>query len=491
MLNLKPCRARLLMFCAALCWSTSASAQPFQTSSTGDGSSFSNEQPTLGLTYLVSAQGVFPSRNLGDIDGDDLSLETSLASIRMFAGNFAPGGTLLANGQNLPIVSNQALFSLVGTIYGGDGRTNFDLPDLTNRVSVSTGNGPGLQGWNIGQTRGSSAQTLSVSNLPSHSHSFGNPNSPTTSSGNGQSFSNLQPTLATTYAIALQGIFPSRSLEAPIDGDDASLSSEPFLGQVAQFAGNFAPRGWAKAEGQLLPISQNPALFSILGTTYGGDGRTTFALPDLRGRTPVHPGTATDQAVGTSPTWQLGQKLGSDNTALSINQMPEHTHTMPDLSTVDETDPAGGNVPINNVQPGLGLNYIISLIGTFPSAGSNSSGISEPLLGEIALFAGTFAPRGWAFAEGQLLSIAQNPSLFSLLGTTYGGDGINNFALPDMRGRTGVHAEGAELGVNNGQNNTLLTVDNLPAHTHDYVPEPTSLTLLALGGLALVRRRRS
>jgi len=89
---------------------------------------------------------------------------------------------------------------------------------------------------------------------------------------------NMQPFLTLNYIIALQGVFPSRS------------SADPLLGEIAMFAGNFAPRGWAFCNGQLLPVSQNSALFSLLGTTYGGDGRTTFALPDLRGRAPIHAG---------------------------------------------------------------------------------------------------------------------------------------------------------------------------------------------------------
>jgi microcystin-dependent protein len=94
----------------------------------------------------------------------------------------------------------------------------------------------------------------------------------------GFNLDNMQPFVAVNYIIALQGVYPSRS------------SADPLLGEIIMFAGNFAPRGWAFCNGQLLPISQYTALFSILGTTYGGDGRTTFALPDLRGRVPVGPG---------------------------------------------------------------------------------------------------------------------------------------------------------------------------------------------------------
>lgn len=100
---------------------------------------------------------------------------------------------------------------------------------------------------------------------------------------------NMQPFLAVNYIIALVGTFPSRN------------SSDPFIGEVIMFAGNFAPRGWALCDGTLLPISSNQALFSIIGTVYGGDGRTTFALPDLRGRTPVHAGQGpalTDRRLG-------------------------------------------------------------------------------------------------------------------------------------------------------------------------------------------------
>ena len=89
----------------------------------------------------------------------------------------------------------------------------------------------------------------------------------------------MQPWLGIYHVIALQGIFPSRN------------SAEPFLGEIMQVGFNFAPRGWAHCNGQILPIAQNSALFSLLGTTYGGDGETTFGLPDLRGRVSLHPGT--------------------------------------------------------------------------------------------------------------------------------------------------------------------------------------------------------
>ena len=170
--------------------------------------------------------------------------------------------------------------------------------------------------------------------------------------------------------------------------------SEPFIAEVRIFAGNFAPRGWAFCNGQLLPIAQNTALFSLIGTTYGGDGRTTTALPDLKGRAPMHPG----RGPGLS-TRRLGEKGGVEEVTLTEPQIPNHTHTMqaspnpgesadpqgnaiartvggslysdqapPDVSLNQAAlPPTGGGQPHNNMQPFLTLNYIIALVGLFPS----------------------------------------------------------------------------------------------------------------------------
>jgi microcystin-dependent protein len=173
----------------------------------------------------------------------------------------------------------------------------------------------------------------------------------------------------------------------------ANAGPEPFLGEIIIFAGNFAPRGWAFCDGQLLPIAQNSALFSLLGTTYGGDGRTTFALPDLRGRVPLHPGIG----PGLS-SYSLGQRGGVENNLLTVNQMPAHNHDLkgssdlasatspagslpgatsrtrlysPSGSNVDMATDAisevGGTEAVENRQPYLGVNYIIAIRGSFPS----------------------------------------------------------------------------------------------------------------------------
>ena len=171
-------------------------------------------------------------------------------------------------------------------------------------------------------------------------------------------------------------------------------AQEPILGEIRMFAGNFAPIGWAFCQGQLLPIAQNQALFSLLGTTYGGDGRTSFALPDLRGRVPVGFG----QGPGLSNR-VIGEKFGSELVTLNINQMPSHNHTVNAVTTegnqnlptnslpantkaLDKeysdananttmkatmVNPTGGNQPFGVSQPSLGVNFIIALQGVFPS----------------------------------------------------------------------------------------------------------------------------
>lgn len=168
---------------------------------------------------------------------------------------------------------------------------------------------------------------------------------------------------------------------------------EQTLAEIRMFAGNFAPRGWLFCQGQILPISQNQALFSLLGTTYGGDGRTTFALPDLQGRIPIHNGRG--NGLTDRPR---GQKLGTEENTLTIAQMANHNHTTSvavNKTNSDESTPedchfgaakiyakekgtneflggvtsgnTGANTPVYNMAPYLAINYIIATTGTFPS----------------------------------------------------------------------------------------------------------------------------
>lgn len=167
--------------------------------------------------------------------------------------------------------------------------------------------------------------------------------------------------------------------------------SEPFIAEIRIFAGNFAPRSWAFCNGQLLPVSQNTALFSLIGTTYGGDGRTTTALPDLQGRAPMHPG----RGPGLTDK-RLGQRGGVEMVTLTEAQLPNHTHTLqateeeglfltpennflaagstiysnqaPNTALAEPSLPnAGGSQAHNNMQPYIAMNYIIALQGLYPS----------------------------------------------------------------------------------------------------------------------------
>jgi microcystin-dependent protein len=169
--------------------------------------------------------------------------------------------------------------------------------------------------------------------------------------------------------------------------------AQPYVGEIRMFGGNFAPAGWMFCEGQLLPISENETLFNLIGTTYGGDGQSTFALPDLRGRLPIHNGT------GGGGTYQLAQTGGAEEVTLTVQQIPIHSHALvastttgnqnapanqvlaaspsvkmyiedtPDatLNAANSVTPVGGSQPHSNFQPYLCIDFIISLFGIFPT----------------------------------------------------------------------------------------------------------------------------
>ncbi len=177
--------------------------------------------------------------------------------------------------------------------------------------------------------------------------------------------------------------------------------TEPYIGEIRMFGFNFPPRNWAQCNGELLPIAQNQSLYSILGTTYGGDGRTDFALPDLRGRVPIHKGNSNTTG---STSLSLGTQDGVESNTMTEAQMPAHTHTMMGTSDAALASASGGNdptdrvlatastaiytsdtstanltplsaitigtnsggQPIDNMQPFLAIEFCIALVGTFP-----------------------------------------------------------------------------------------------------------------------------
>jgi microcystin-dependent protein len=174
--------------------------------------------------------------------------------------------------------------------------------------------------------------------------------------------------------------------------------SQPYVGEIRMFGGNFAPSGWALCQGQTIPISENDVLFQLIGTTYGGDGEETFNLPNLQGRVPLHMGSAS-----SGSTYVIGQTGGVETVNLTTNQIPQHNHSLlatatgqsvvPSGSTnmaaatsaqagilpyapgpsdgtalnVQSVAPTGGSQPHDNMQPYLAVNFIISLFGVFPT----------------------------------------------------------------------------------------------------------------------------
>ncbi len=256
------------------------------------------------------------------------------------------------------------------------------------------------------------------------------------------------------------------------------------------FAGNYAPSGWAFCDGQQLKIADHEALYSVIGTAYGGDGHKTFALPDMRGRIMVHRGRG----------FNRGERGGSEIASISAEQVPGHSHTanpvnltggrsytgtsvsvvtsprpISALTAAPETiaAPAGGDNAHDNIQPYLCVHFIIALSGDMEPVS-----LLEPFIGEVRLFAGAVIPRGWLRCDGQSLTVAENPELFSVLGTTYGGDGRSSFTVPDLRGRAAMHAGVGEgltlrkLGESGGREAVELAESQLPYHSHQTMAVP-------------------
>jgi microcystin-dependent protein len=300
------------------------------------------------MQSAIAIAGFFPPR------GVEGPAESWMAILHTLAFAYAPFGAPACAGQLLPLAQYTALFSLLGTSFGGDGKSTFALPDLRNRIASG------------GEVNGEEQASQLVCKAL---------------------IAVTAPTGRATY---------------------------PMVGAVAMFGGNYAPAGWAVADGTLMPISQNVPLFEAIGTTFGGDGISTFALPDL-----VSGYTPDPNAPGSAPVG-AGTPPGRPPVALGQKIPP---------------DPKTGAA-------GLGLNYLISLGGIYPPhEGNGGFPPNDALLGEVVAYAGLSVPAGWAQCDGALLSIADNQALFSLIGTTYGGDGETTFALPDLRGRMVMGAE--------------------------------------------------
>ncbi len=381
--------------------------------SAGGNQPHTNLQPHLVLTCIIALFGIFPS------DGFGSAGEPMISEIRWFAHDSVPENWHRCDGSLLFIADNPVLFSLLGSTYGGDGRTTFGVPDLQGRSGLHPGNGPGLSSKRLGETGGTETETLSLSQIPSHNHQLRlanvfadniNTNNHVLSNGkasqyhniyhgfDGASTTNMGGTSLSSLGDGLphENMFPFNTATCVIATEGLFLGRDSFVGELAMYAGNLIPDNWARTDGQLLATSQNDALFSLLGTTYGGDGRTTFGLPELRGRIPVHMGLSSENTQ-----FNLGSRAGAERVFLNAGQMPSHTPTLRGFDGPgDSTNPSGnvlasgdhpflhrifstsvaneimspsaisssgGSQSHNNISPFKGINYIIALQGTFPS----------------------------------------------------------------------------------------------------------------------------
>jgi len=278
-----------------------------------------------------------------------------------------------------------------------------------------------------------------------------------------------------------------------------------FVGEVRMFASSFIPVGWVPCDGRELSIAQYGLAFSIVGRTYGGDGVSTFAVPDLRGRTPLGAGAGyrlTSRA--------LGEKGGTESVTLTHAQMPTHAHGVlasgaqateasPEGRTwavAPDTAPyapprgsatlapaalgtAGDGRPHANRSPVVGLLFGLCVEGSHPLDGWDD----DTAVGEVRLWAGQDPPETWVACDGALLPIRQHDAMFTVVGTQFGGDGVTTFAVPDLRGRVPVHVGSTSFpGSVGGAEQVTLLPTQLPQHTHPAYGTPTAATTSSPAG---------
>ena len=397
-------RYRCWLFGLLLCaWQIVPAVGDTQTGVTGDGNSVENRQPTLAIRYMIATEGIFPDDNPqgtpNQNSGPDRSIPF-LGEIKPIAFNFAPKGWMLCEGQLLSINQNQALFSLIGTTYGGNGQTTFALPDLRGRAPMGAGQGPGLPDYPLGTVVGSNTLVLSESNLPAHTHTVGNGN--TAPAGSGAPLDNRQPSIALHFLIAA----------------NSEIMIAPW---------SLQPTGWNHCDGRLLSRTGNTFLFNHIANLYGGDGFNDFALPDVRGRIVLGDDTTTQ-----INSWPIARTVGFNDIVLGVSDMPAHTHTI--SGGVTGSTGGAGNTA-SNFQPSIVMHWLISIAGSFPSQSFSGE---FPMVGELRLLAAGGASGlisdNWKKLDGALYPPSgETDALYNLIGNIYGGDGQNNFAVPDLR----------------------------------------------------------
>ncbi|MBL0869172.1 MAG: tail fiber protein [Phycisphaerales bacterium] len=281
--------------------------------SSGGGQPFNNRSPNYGLNVVVMNTGAYPTQS--GLPNPTLATPAQplIGQIQFLCVSAPNAGYLPARGTELNINSNTALYSIIGTLYGvpSSPQTRFIIPEARGRSlagqSFNTAVPAGLTPRALGSRYGAESITLTPANLPPHRHAMPT-NMSTSSVGSAVPIENVGPQTAVTYCIAYTGTYPA-------SGSSMSASTA-YIGEVIAFAGNYAPDGYFPCDGRSLPIAQYESLFTLIGFFYGGDGETTFAIPDLRSRVPV-------MATSTKP---MSTADGREQVTLGILSMPRHTH---------------------------------------------------------------------------------------------------------------------------------------------------------------------
>jgi microcystin-dependent protein len=427
-----------------------------------------------------------------------------LGEIRWLAGEVVPDGWLPCDGRLLP--NEHPLFLALNNAYGGDA-SSFALPDLRGRVAVHVGPDRALA-----QAGGQEKVVLGAGQMAAHAHTLrasraegdlADPAGSVWARSEALGFS-ADPADASMNAQALQAVgaggahenaMPFVGLTACICAgglppDQDNFDPDYFIGEVRAMAFASPPPGWFAADGQ--PLDGGDILGAVIGTGFSAGGATP-AVPDLRGRTPIH----------RSDARPLGHAGGAAEHALTLAELPTHAHAAraaavpgdhpspqgrtwgvqaaglayasdPDVTLrADSVSPAGGALAHDNLPPYLGLTLCVGAAGLFPAT-EDQPASPDPFIGEVRMLAFDFAPEGWALCDGQLLDPnGQAAALFSVIGNRFGGDGATSFALPDLRGRAPLGAgQGAglsarALGETGGAERVSLEASHLPAHSHD------------------------
>jgi microcystin-dependent protein len=411
--------------------------------SAGDGQPINLGQPALELNFIICTNGNYAT-------SEDSAVPPFIGEVRLFAGNFAPAGWALCHGQLLNYTNYLALYSIVGITFGDDNTNRFALPDLRSRALVTAGEPIGMAEFFMGQRGGATQTLLFPVSIPVHTHPLPPPDGINSGlAGGGAPRNNRSPYTALSTLMYRLGNSPLGT----------QTVYEPFIGEMTMFAAGHGFPNAALAEGQTFAIAQNTFLYSIIRTSFGGNGTTTFLLPDLRGRVAMGIGQ------GTGLTGRaFGEMTGVEIPTLTTNQMPSHYHTLPTVPPIVRlTGASGSNQPQTLIQPSLAVKFLISTNGQVPSPSVQAT---NKMMGQIQLYAGTNVPAGWTLCDGQSLSVATHPALFGVISNFFGGDGATTFALPDLRGRIPVGSPTGQPGATYGVEQFIMTESQLPAHTH-------------------------